>query len=504
MPLCLLLSTPLQAELRLADVFGDHMVLQREMPLPVWGWADPNQTVSVSFAGQSVEASAGDDGRWSAKLDALEASAEGRELSVRMKSGGDAVTITDVVVGEVWLCSGQSNMEWSVGAAKDGKNEIAAANFPSIRLFHVPKNPATTPQGEVDASWNACSPEHVVNFSAVGYFFGRELSRELGVPIGLIASSWGGTRIEPWTPVVGLESVDSTSSLAAEFGDPSVTYQAQLKAHIPVLEAWVEQAKQAGADGTTLPELPAAPAPPQYGSGTPTGLYNGMIHPLVPFAMRGAIWYQGESNNGEGMAYFDKMKALVNGWRSVFENPDLSFYFVQLAPFNYANGEQTLPYLWEAQVAAALKIPNTGMAVTTDIGNVKDIHPRNKQDVGKRLSLWALAKNYGRVDLVFSGPIYRSMVIEGSKIRVNFDHAVGGLKSRDDQELSDFQIAGEDGKFVPATAQIDGETVLVSSPDIAAPKHVRFAWHHMVNPNLCNQSGLPASPFKSDKWLLGK
>ncbi len=342
------------------------------------------------------------------------------------------------------------------------------------------------------------------NFSAVGYFFGRELSRELGVPIGLIASSWGGTRIEPWTPVVGLESVDSTSSLAAEFGDPSATYQAQLKAHIPVLEAWVEQAKQAGADGTTLPELPAAPAPPQYGSGTPTGLYNGMIHPLVPFAMRGAIWYQGESNNGEGMAYFDKMKALVNGWRSVFENPDLSFYFVQLAPFNYADGEQTLPYLWEAQAAAALKIPNTGMAVTTDIGNVNDIHPRNKQDVGKRLSLWALAKNYGRVDLVFSGPIYRSMVIEGSQIRVNFDHAVGGLKSRDDQELSDFQIAGEDGKFVPATAQIDGETVLVSSPDIAAPKHVRFAWHHMVNPNLCNQSGLPASPFKSDKWLLGK
>ncbi|MGI9241761.1 MAG: sialate O-acetylesterase [Verrucomicrobiales bacterium] len=499
-----LISAPLQAETKLASVFSDHMVLQRDKPVPVWGKASPGEAMTVSFAGQEIGVEAGADGRWSVELEPLAASAEGRDLVVKAASGEAKLTIRDVLVGEVWLCSGQSNMEWSVSASNDAEGEIAAANYPSIRLLHVPRFPATWPQDEVKAAWKVCSPENVSGFSAVGYYFGRELSRELDVPIGLIASAWGGTRIEPWTPVVGLESVESTKSLAASFGDPQVTYQAKLKEHIPVLEAWVEQAKQAQASDSALPELPTAPAPPKYGSGTPTGLYNGMIHPLIPFAMRGAIWYQGESNNGEGMAYFDKMRALINGWRSVFENPDLSFYFVQLAPFNYANGQLTLPYIWEAQAAAALKVPNTGMAVTTDVGNIKDIHPRNKQDVGKRLALWALAKNYGRVDVVYSGPIYRSMVVEGNQIRVNFDHAAGGLKSRDDQALSDFQIAGEDGNFVPAAAQIDGETVLVSADGVVDPKHVRFAWHHQVNPNLCNQAGLPASPFKSDRWLLGK
>jgi sialate O-acetylesterase len=219
--------------------------------------------------------------------------------------------------------------------------------------------------------------------------------------------------------------------------------------------------------------------------------------------MRGAIWYQGESNNGEGMAYFEKMKALIGGWRTAFKNPDLSFYFVQLAPYKYGNGDQTLPYIWEAQTAAALKIPNTGMVVTTDIGNTDDIHPRNKQDVGKRLALWALAKNYGKGEVVNSGPIYKSMKAEGNMVRIEFDHTVG-LKSRDGKPLTDFQIAGAEGKFVPAVAQIDGRTLLVSSPLVAAPLHVRFGWHHLINPNLCNEAGLPASPFKTDKWLEGK
>ena len=295
-----------------------------------------------------------------------------------------------------------------------------------------------------------------------------------------------------------------TKPLAAQFGYANVEHQKELHAYVPMVESWVAQAKQAMAAGADLPAMPVAPSLPNYNQTKPTALYNAMVHGLVPMALRGAIWYQGESNQSEGMDYFEKKKALINGWRSVFENPDLSFYFVQLAPWKYKGGEQTLPYLWEAQVAAALKVPNTGMVVTTDIGDVNDIHPRNKQDVGKRLSLWALAKNYGKKDLVYSGPIYQSMSVEGNRIRLVFDHAVGGLKARDGKPLTDFTIAGEDGKFVPAEAEIDGETVLVTAAQIPAPKHVRFGWHHMINPNLCNQTGLPASPFKTDKWLEGK
>ena len=500
----LLSSTVSNAELKLASVFGNNMVLQREKPVPVWGWAKPGDTVTVEFAGQSVAGTAGEGGRWKATLAALEASADPKKLTVRAKSGGAAVTINNVLVGEVWLCSGQSNMEWSVKASKNPQGEIAEAQYPAIRLFHVPRVAATVPQDSVKAEWRECAPGSVTNFSAVGYFFGRELHGELRIPIGLIASAWGGTRIEPWTPTVGLASVGATKPLAEQYGDAEGKLQDKLKGHIAELETWIFEARKASSEGRKLVVPPRAPELPKYNHGTPTGLYNGMIHALAPFSLRGAIWYQGESNNGEGMLYFEKMKALVGGWRSVFDNPDLSFYFVQLAPFKYGNGQNTLPYIWEAQTASALKIPNTGMVVTTDIGNVQDIHPRNKQDVGKRLALWALAKNYGRPKIAHSGPIYRSMKSEGGAIRIEFDHTSGGLKSRDGKELTDFQIAGEDGKFVPAQAKIDGVTVLVSSPDVPAPTHVRFGWHHMINPNLSNGAGLPASPFKTDKWLEGK
>jgi len=325
------------------------------------------------------------------------------------------------------------------------------------------------------------------------------------VPIGLINSSWGGTRIEPWTPVVGLESQESTRKLAEQFGNAGAKYQEQLKSFVPIAEAWAEGAREALAADKAILAFPTPPAKPNFNQGTPTGLYNGMIHPLVPLAFRGSIWYQGESNNGEGMLYHDKMKALIEGWRTVFKNEDMPFYFVQLAPYRYGNGEQTLPYIWEAQVATMMAVKNTGMAVVTDIGNVQDIHPRNKQGVGKRLALWALAKTYGKKELVYSGPLYKSMKVEaGGKIRLSFDHAEGGLKSRDDKPLSDFTIAGEDGNFVKAEAEIDGETVVVSSSTVTDPRHVRFGWHHMINPNLCNQTGLPASPFKTDNWMKGK
>jgi sialate O-acetylesterase len=288
--------------------------------------------------------------------------------------------------------------------------------------------------------------------------------KELDVPIGLIGSNWGGTRIEPWTPPVGFQNVPALKDIA-----------------------------------DNLSNFPTKTADGKINHQSPLALYNGMIHPLLPFAIRGAIWYQGESNNGEGMLYHEKMKALIHGWRSVWNDPELPFYYVQLAPYRYNVEPTRLPGIWEAQLET-LSVPNTGMAVTVDISDLADIHPVNKQDVGKRLALWALAKTYGQTDLVYSGPLYKSLKIDGSKAIVSFDHVGGGLISRDGQPLTHFQIAGEDGQFVAASAEIAGDTVVVSAESIAQPVAVRLGWHQEAEPNLSNREGLPASPFRTDSW----
>ena len=457
---CLLLPAALRAEVKLPAVFGDHMVLQREMPIPVWGWDKPGTEVTVSLGKASAKATAGEDGRWMVKLPAQKA---GGPHTVKV-SGSSDVTYNDVLIGEVWLCSGQSNMEWTVARSANAQEEIAAGNHPQIRHIKIPHVPADKPQQDVAAGpWQAASPETVANFTAVGYYFARELQKELGVPIGLIGSNWGGTRIEPWTPPQGFKAVPALKDIAAN-----------------------------------LDNLPARNAEGKVSHQSPLALYNGMIAPLVPYGIRGALWYQGESNNGEGMLYAEKMKALVSGWRDLWQQPELPFYYVQLAPYTYGGDPERLAGIWEAQTAA-LSIPNTGMAVTVDIGNIKDIHPTNKQDVGKRLALWALAKTYGKSDLVYSGPLFKSVKFEGSKARVQFDHVGGGLVARDGQPLTWFQIAGQDGKFVDATATIDGDTVVVSSPEVKEPAAVRYAWHQTAEPNLSNRQGLPASPFRTDK-----
>ena len=485
------------AELRLPAVIGSNMVIQRESAVPIWGWADAEQEVAVRVAGQNQTATVGADGKWKVSLDPL---AAGGPHRMEISSGGKNLVLENVLVGEVWLCSGQSNMEWGVGGSANAGEEIAGAKFPKIRLFHVPKKPASLPQDNVNAQWKECSPETVSGFSAVGYFFGRHLHKELeGVPIGLIGSSWGGTRIEPWTTLEGFAAVSEVARIGDEVNERQEIFRDPAK-WVPEAERWLEAVKDNAAQGRRPPNAPRFPG--DFNQGTPTGLYNGMVAPLVPYALKGAIWYQGESNMGEGMAYYDKMRALISGWRTVFEKPDLAFHFVQLAPYKYGNGEKTLPYIWEAQTAA-LKVPGTGMAVTTDIGNVQDIHPRNKQDVGKRLALWALAKDYGKGDLVCSGPLYKSMEVQGDKIRSHVAHTGGGLVARDEKPLSDFSIAGGDGKFVPAKAEIDGETVVVSAEGLSDPKNVRFGWHHMINPNLSNKAGLPAGPFKTDGWQGG-
>ncbi len=397
--------------------------------------------------------------------------AAGKPVEVKV-SGKNTITLHDVLIGEVWVCSGQSNMQFDVHSVTNAKHEIAAATHLQIRLFTVPMLAATQPVDDVDAYWKECTPYSVPSFSAVAYFFGRSLHEQLGVPIGLIDTSWGGTRIEPWTPPVGFRSVPAVASILTDMDHGQA----------------VKRAAKSRKEKKGMPSQQI-----------PTRLYNGMIHPLVPFAIRGAIWYQGESNVGEGMLYFDKMKALIMGWRSVWNEGDFPFYYVQLAPFRYGKADPTaLPRIWEAQTAA-LSVPDTGMAVINDIGNVTNIHPQDKQDVGKRLALWALAKNYGK-QIVYSGPLYKSMSVDGSSIRVKFDHVGGGLAARDGKPLTWFTVAGEDHKFVDAVAKFDGDSIVVSSTKVEKPVAVRFAWDQVAEPNLANVEGLPASAFRTDRW----
>jgi sialate O-acetylesterase len=463
--LCALLliaaASTVQADVKLPVVIGDNMVLQRDAEVPIWGWDDAGTAVTVTLRKSKVSATADADGKWMVKLPAMKA---GGPHTI-VVAGSSTLTVKNILFGEVWLCSGQSNMEWTVGLSDNAKQEIAAADYPQIRHIKIPHRPSDKPESDVASNgWELCSPKTVGNFTGVGYFFGRYLQKELGVPIGLIGSNWGGTRIEPWTPPIGFKQVSALKQIA----DNLDTFPTK------------------NAKGGVIHQSPLA-------------LYNGMISPLIPYEIRGAIWYQGESNLRDGLLYEQKMYALIKGWRTVWNKPNLPFLFVQLAPYHYGNEDPgVLALLWEAQTNV-LSLPHTGMAVTVDIGNTQNIHPKNKQDVGKRLALWALANTYDRKGTVYSGPLYKAMKAEGNRIRVYFNHAGSGLASRDGNPLSWFTIAGQDGKFVEAQAEIDGETILVSSSKVSQPKAVRFGWHKLAEPNLINKAGLPASPFRTDK-----
>ena len=451
-----------QAETKLPSILGSHMVLQQGEKCPIWGWDNSDNVVTVEFAGQKHTAKVDDGGRWEVHLDPMKANAKGQILTIR---GSSKLELTDVLVGEVWLCSGQSNMEWRVVQSANSKEEIANANHPLIRHIKIPHKLSPKPQDNVSSSgWQPCTPQVVANFTAVGYYFGRHLHKELNVPVGLIGSNWGGTRIEPWTPPVGFKSVPA---LKKNFADK-------------------------------LDQFASA----KPGRGTPSHMYNAMIHPLLPYTIKGALWYQGESNNGEGMLYHEKMKALIAGWRSVWNNPELPFYFVQLAPFRYgSDNDPRLPGIWQAQLET-LKVPHTGMAVTTDITTLRNIHPPNKQDVGKRLALWALVKDYGKkLKGQYSGPIFSKIDHAEGKdsLTVHFQKdSTGGLTTNDKKPVSHFEIAGKDGKWHPAKATIVyGDHLIVKSDAVKKPVHVRFGWHQMAEPNLVNAAGLPASPFST-------
>ena len=499
------------AEVTLPRVIGSNMVLQRDVQVPIWGWASAGEEVTIilSADGESegaistTTAVADAEGNWRTELPAMQA---GGPYTLKV-TGSNTLELTNVLFGEVWVCSGQSNMQWSVSASKDSEAEIAAGMYPKIRLFYVPRVASGLLQHNIAADWHETTPETVANFSAVAYYFGRKLYKNLDVPIGLINTSWGGTRIEPWTPSAGFASVPVLAAITKEIQAAHANYRAQLPEKMKEVEAWIAETRQALETGAQLTRMPENRHPLRHHT-RPTGIYNSMVHPLVPYAIRGAIWYQGESNLRDGMRYHKKMKALINGWREVWGQGDFPFYFVQLAPFNYSKrfnyrgsdaGHLFLPRIWEAQTAT-LALPNTGMAVTTDIGNLTDIHPRNKQEVGRRLALWALAKTYGRDDVTHSGPLYKSMAVEGNTIRLAFDATGSGLMSRDEKPLTWFEIAGADKQFVAAKATIDGNTVVVSSETIENPVAVRFGWHQSAEPNFVNKEGLPASPFRTHPW----
>ena len=642
----LILPLALLAELQVSSFFGDHMVLQRHEKLPIWGQATPGDTVTVAFRGDLISTKADAQGQWLAKLPAQEVGSPG---TLRIESSGEVVTFEDILIGEVWLCSGQSNMEMNVKSSNDAQAEIAAANYPSIRLFDIPRTPSAKPLTEVDASWEVCSPDTIPEFSAVGYFFGRELWNELQVPIGLVSSNWGGTPAEAWTPLKTLKTNPAYSELVDRYyektkmlaNNPGINEEMQAKyesfmevagelidnppapekvwfdpaakiegtqtvhpnttffgetdglANIrDVFTLSSEQAKRGGArillgqidnydtvwingikvgatgqdvgnerdamrdysipagtlkaganvvliqlvdwyrdaifgrkvdkpniiwasgESLALPDAWEMKIITDLGNrpdtldrelrNTGAYLYNGMIAPITNAAIRGVIWYQGESNASRAYQYRSLFPDMIQSWRKEFNRADMPFYFVQLANYKDRNSEpeeHEWAELRDAQLNT-LKLPNTGMAVIIDIGEADDIHPRNKQDVGKRLSLWALAKTYGITDgnkpLPHSGPLLRKASVKKDEIVLRFDHVYGGLQTSDGGPLKGFAIAEKDGAFRCAEARIEGDCIIVSHPDMKKPRFVRYAWATNPEANLINEAGIPASPFRTD------
>lgn len=487
------------ADAKLASIFSDHMVLQRDQKLPIWGWAAAGEKVSVQMDDKTAISTTTDaSGKWRVELPAMPT---GGTHTLTVKAN-NTLTISDILLGEVWLCSGQSNMEFTVGGSVNAAQEIAAANYPNIRHVKVALKTASTPQDTFQGTWQVCTPQTAGGFTAAGYFMARKLQKELGVPIGLIHSSWGGTRIEPWTPVSGFADVPALKDIHQQvlktLPDNPV-YQQKLKQHLADVEKWSADAKAALAANRPVPATPVFPADvaPLTSQQSPTTLFNAMINPFVGFPLRGAIWYQGESNHGEGMLYTEKMKALINGWRKIWGIGDFPFFYVQIAPYMYgAENPQMLATFWEAQ-SAAQAIPNTGMIVTTDIGNLNDIHPKNKQDVGLRLALLALKNTYGKSDVVANGPKFKSLKTEGDTLRVTFENTAGGLKSRDQKPLTWFEIIGPETDFTKANAVIDGDSVILSAPGVKSPVAMRFSWSKEAEPNLVNGAGLPTEAFRA-------
>ena len=489
------------ADVRLPAIFGDHMVLQQNQRDRIWGWADPGEQIAVSIERQSQSTRAGKDGKWLIELEPLPAGGP-HTLTV---TGKNVVSFADVLVGEVWMCSGQSNMEWPVSSANDGDLERRMANFPGIRLVTVPKVGTQERQSDFKGVWQVCSPETVGGFSAVGFFFGRLLHQTLDVPIGLIDNAWGGSACEAWVRRDLLASDERYTQLLERWAEIEKTYDPRKAAteFEARMAEWSEAEQKARAAGQQPPPKPQQPGNPLTGNARPANIYNGMVSPLIGFGMRGAIWYQGESNAGRAYQYRSLFPLMIRSWREEWNEGDFPFYWVQLADFRDEKpepAESDWAELREAQTMTMSALPNTGEAVIIDLGEAQDIHPRNKQDVAKRLARWALARDYG-LSIVYRSPIYKSMEKQGSKIILTFDHTGSGLKTFDTRDVRGFAIAGNDKKFVWAKASIVApDRVEVWSDEVADPAAVRYAWADNPVCNLRNREGLPVTPFRTDDW----
>ena len=482
-----------RSEVKLHNLFTDDMVLQRDAAVSVWGWADADEEVTVEFRNQKVKAQ-NKDGKWLAKLKPLKAGGPD-SLTVKSTKKGQpektAATLSRVLVGEVWIASGQSNMEWPMKASYEPDTEIPKARNAQVRLYTVPKLKAESPRDNIEGRWVECTPETAAGFSAVGYYFGRDLQKALGVPVGIIHTSWGGSPAEVW---MSREVLTKNPDYKRDVFDPSEQGFAKYQKS---LAAFKEEQAAAKAEGKEFKkQTPRAPW-------RATELYNGMIAPLIPFTIKGAIWYQGESNAGRAWQYRQLFQDMITNWRSDWGVGNFPFLLVQLAPFKAIKtepAESDWAELREAQALAVKELPNVGMAVITDVGDEKDIHPKKKEPVGARLALAARAIAYDQ-KVVHSGPVYKGMKVKGNEAVLSFEHVGSGLEARDG-ELKGFAIAGEDRKFVWGKARVDGDKVIVSHPDISRPVAVRYGWADYPVVNLWNKNGLPASPFRTDDFPM--
>jgi sialate O-acetylesterase len=501
-------ATSAHADVKPAALFQDHAVLQRDKPVPVWGTADAGETVSVTFGTQTLSTVAAPDGRWSLTLAPLAANATPATLTLK---GKNTIVLQDIVVGEVWLASGQSNMEWSLSRSYDPDLEQLTARFPLIREIKVKRRTASAPVAGFEGEWKSATSANVAQFSAVAYLFARDLHLALDVPVGIVNSTWGGTPVEAWIGADALKSDPAFAIVSKRWTKQLADFEVAKSAHAEKTRAWQSAKTAAEARGERFTETaPAAPKAPVW---EPSTLYHGMITPLLPYSLRGAIWYQGESNAGRAAEYRALFGAMIKGWRADFAQGDFPFYWTQLASFRTGsaagNPDGTdWAALREAQTQT-LALPATGQAITTDVGDYSDIHPKAKLPVARRLARLALNRTYGFTTLADSGPVFAGFeLIPGdpaiqsgrpSALRVNFTPADRGLR-QPARAVAGFEVAGEDRIFHPAVARIEKGSVVVGSPAVTTPVAVRYAWRNATEAALCDDLGLPVPPFRSDNW----
>jgi sialate O-acetylesterase len=499
-----------RGELRLPALFSDHMVVLADRPVPVWGWADPGAEVTVSLGDRAAETQADATGKWSVNLPRQAARAE--PLFLTVAAGGETVVAEDVLIGEVWLGSGQSNMAMTVSRSRDFEKEKAAAGLPQVRMFTVERNPQSKPQDDCEGRWVVCSPETVGDFSATAYFFGRDLHRAMGVPVGLINSSYGGTVIEAWTSEEAVAAMQERDVIFAPWSAKLAEGYDEERAKGDLekaLERWRVQSEKAAASGAGAPRKPQLAVHPRLDRNHPSNLFNGMIAPLAPYALRGVVWYQGEGNANRGHPgiYGAQLRALVADWRRLW-GAELPFAWVQLPEYRARTNRVMEPaHTWPVvrdEMRRALDVPRTGMAVALGLGEADDIHPRDKQSVGARLAAWALGTVYKLEVPEVSGPLLKSAKFEGNRAVIQFQHVKTGLRSKDGAVIDGFAIAGGDRRFYPARARLAGDRVVLTSGRVPEPVAVRYAWADNPVWSLTNGAGLPASPFRTDDWPVGE